>query len=157
MATATSSPVTDYRHEWFDIEDATYLNLAAQSPMPKVAHRAVQTALEWKKNPHHMPDSAYFEVPNRIRASIAKLIGGKPEEIALTTGARTAQTTITPMMAVPISASLCRRKRTQRRSRNGGRGGLIDPGCCSECAGPRWRMPRPRPDWPAGRPTRSLD
>src|SRR5712675_1558261 len=89
MATATSFPVTDYRHEWFDIEGATYLNLAAQSPMPKVAHRAVQAALEWKKNPHHMPDSAYFEVPNRIRASIAKLIGGKPEEIALTTGAST--------------------------------------------------------------------
>jgi len=36
-----------------------------------------------------MPDSAYFEVPNRIRASIAKLIGGKPEEIALTSGAST--------------------------------------------------------------------
>jgi len=87
MATATSSPVTDYRQEWFEIEDATYLNLAAQSPMPRVAHRAVQTAIEWKKNPHHIPDSAYFEVPNRIRASIAKLIGGQPEEIALTTGA----------------------------------------------------------------------
>jgi cysteine desulfurase / selenocysteine lyase len=87
MATATSSPITDYRQEWFEIEDATYLNLAAQSPMPKVAHRAVQAAIEWKKNPHHIPDSAYFEVPNRIRASIAKLIGGQPEEIALTTGA----------------------------------------------------------------------
>jgi cysteine desulfurase / selenocysteine lyase len=87
MATATSSPITDYRQEWFEIEDATYLNLAAQSPMPKVAHRAVQAAIEWKKNPHHISDSAYFEVPNRIRASIAKLIGGKEEEIALTTGA----------------------------------------------------------------------
>src|SRR4029077_2968514 len=87
MATATSSPVTDYRQEWFEIENATYLNLAAQSPMPKVALRAVQTAIEWKKNPHHIPDSAYFEVPNRIRASVATLIGGQPEEIALTTGA----------------------------------------------------------------------
>jgi selenocysteine lyase/cysteine desulfurase len=87
MATATSSTITDYRQEWFEIEDATYLNLAAQSPMPKIAHRAVQTAIEWKKNPHHIPDSAYFEVPNRIRASIATLIGGQPEEIALTTGA----------------------------------------------------------------------
>ena len=87
MATATTSPITDYRHEWFEIEDATYLNLAAQSPMPKVAHRAVQTAIEWKKFPHHIADSAYFEVPNRIRASIAKLIGASSEEIALTTGA----------------------------------------------------------------------
>ena len=87
MATATTSPITDYRQEWFEIEDATYLNLAAQSPMPKVAHRAVQTAIEWKKFPHHIADSAYFEVPNRIRASIAKLIGASSEEIALTTGA----------------------------------------------------------------------
>jgi cysteine desulfurase / selenocysteine lyase len=87
MATATANPVTDYRQEWFEIEDATYLNLAAQSPMPKAAHRAVQTAIEWKKFPHRITDSAYFEVPDRIRASIAKLIGGQPEDVALTTGA----------------------------------------------------------------------
>src|SRR5258708_8384419 len=36
-----------------------------------------------------MPDSAHFEGPHRIRASIAELIGGRPEEIALTTGAST--------------------------------------------------------------------
>jgi cysteine desulfurase / selenocysteine lyase len=93
MATATSL-TTDYRQEWFEIEDATYLNLAAQSPMPKVAHRAVQTAIEWKKNPHHIPDCAYFEVPDRIRASIAQLIGGHPEEIALTTGASTGMSAV---------------------------------------------------------------
>ena len=87
MATATSSLITDYRQEWFEIEDATYLNLAAQAPMPKSAHRAVQIAIEWKKFPHRITDAAYFEVPNRIRASIAKLIGAKEEEIALTTGA----------------------------------------------------------------------
>jgi len=45
MATATTSLITDYRQEWFEIEDATYLNLAAQAPMPKSAHRAVQTAI----------------------------------------------------------------------------------------------------------------
>ena len=94
MATATTPLRTDYRQEWFEIEDATYLNLAAQSPMPKVAHRAVQAAIEWKKNPHHMPDSAYFEVPNRIRASIAKLIGGQSEEVALTTGASTGMSAV---------------------------------------------------------------
>jgi len=69
------------------MEDATYLNLASQSPMPKVSIRAVQAALEANKFPHQKPDSTFFEVPNRIRASIAKLIGGKPEEIALTSGA----------------------------------------------------------------------
>src|ERR1700719_1984365 len=94
LATAITSRITDYRHEWFEIEDATYLNLASQSPMPKVAHRAVQTAIEWKKFPHHTAESANFEVPNRIRASVAKLIGAKPEEIALTTGASTGMSAV---------------------------------------------------------------
>lgn len=87
MSSTAISPQTDWRQEWFEIEDATYLNLAGESPMPKVSIRAVQAALEAKKYPHHKPDSTFFEVPNRIRASIAKLIGGKPEEIALTSGA----------------------------------------------------------------------
>ena len=86
MATATS-PITDYRQEWFEIEDVTYLNVAAQSPMPKASHRAVQTAIEWKKFPHRITDAAYFDVPNRVRESIAKLIGARSEEIALTCGA----------------------------------------------------------------------
>jgi cysteine desulfurase / selenocysteine lyase len=87
MATATASHLTDWRQEWFEIEDATYLNLAGQAPMPKVSIRAVQAALEAKKYPHHVADSTFYEVPNRIRASIAKLLGGKPEEVALTSGA----------------------------------------------------------------------
>jgi cysteine desulfurase/selenocysteine lyase len=86
MAT-TGSMQTDWRQEWFEIEDATYLNVSGQAPMPRVSIRAVQAALEAKKYPHHMADSTYFEVPNRIRASIARLIGGKPEEVALTSGA----------------------------------------------------------------------
>jgi selenocysteine lyase/cysteine desulfurase len=87
MATATTFLHTDWRQEWFEIEDATYLNLASQAPMPRVTIRAVQAAIEADKYPHHQSDSTFFEVPNRIRASIAKLIGGKPEEIAITTGA----------------------------------------------------------------------
>ena len=94
MATATASPITDWRQEWFEIDDAIYLNLAGQSPMPKVAHRAVQTAIEWKKFPHRIADSAYFEIPNRIRASIAQLIGGKPEAVALTSGASTGMSAV---------------------------------------------------------------
>ncbi|GAC1626207.1 MAG: aminotransferase class V-fold PLP-dependent enzyme [Candidatus Acidiferrum sp.] len=87
MTTAATSLQTDWRQEWFGIEDAAYLNAAGQAPMPKVSLKAVQTAIEWKTYPHKMPDTAYFDVPNQIRASIAKLIGAKAEEIALTTGA----------------------------------------------------------------------
>src|SRR5438874_1041434 len=87
MATTTTSPETDWRQEWFEFEDATYLNLAGQSPLPRVSVRAVEAALEAKKFPHHKTDATYFEVPDRIRECIAKLIGGKPAEIALTSGA----------------------------------------------------------------------
>ena len=87
MASTTISPQIDWRQEWFEFEDATYLNLAGQSPLPRVSIRAVQAALEAKKFPHHKTDATYFEVPTRIRECLAKLIGGKPEEIALTSGA----------------------------------------------------------------------
>src|ERR1700704_4341665 len=90
MATATSSPAqTNWREEWFEFENATYLNVAGNGPMPKVSLKAAQAAMEWKKFPERVPDEAYFDVPNRIRASIAELIGANAEEIALTTGAST--------------------------------------------------------------------
>jgi len=89
MATATTTPRTDWRQEWHEFEDATYLNLASQAPMPKVSLKAVQAALEDKKFPHHKPDSTFFELPGRIRANIAKIINANPEDIAVTTGATT--------------------------------------------------------------------
>lgn len=90
MATATAGLVqSNWREEWFEFENATYLNVAGNGPMPKVSLRAAQAAIEWKKFPQRVPDEAYFDVPNRIRASVAALIGAKAEEIALTTGAST--------------------------------------------------------------------
>jgi cysteine desulfurase/selenocysteine lyase len=87
MATSSISVHTDWREEWFEFEDATYLNLASQSPMPKVSLRAIQSAMADNKHPHHRTDSVFYEIPNRIRVNIAQLIGAKPEEIAVTTGA----------------------------------------------------------------------
>jgi selenocysteine lyase/cysteine desulfurase len=90
MATAITIPIqTNWRDEWFEFENATYLNVAGNGPMPKVSVKAAQAAVEWKKFPQRVPDEAYFDVPNRIRASIAQLIGANAEEIALTTGAST--------------------------------------------------------------------
>src|SRR5260370_7355338 len=55
--------------------------------MPRASLGDGQSAMEAKKYAHPNPDSSFFEVPNRIRAAIARLIGGKADEIALTTGA----------------------------------------------------------------------
>src|SRR5271155_4142848 len=87
MASIAAPLRTDWRKEWFEIEDAVYLNTAMQSAMPKVSVRAVLEAIEGKKFPHRMSQVAHFEVPVRVRAAIAELIGAQPEEIALTTGA----------------------------------------------------------------------
>jgi cysteine desulfurase / selenocysteine lyase len=80
---------TDWKNEWFQIEDATYLNTAAHTVMPRVSIRAVERSLEAKKFPHRVDDSLWFEAPVRIRSSLAKMIGAKREEIAVTTGAST--------------------------------------------------------------------
>ena len=77
----------DYRSEFADFGDVAYLNASLQGPLPLVAVRAAQEALEWKKRPDVMADSVYFELPDRIREKVSRLIGGKPEEFAVTSGA----------------------------------------------------------------------
>lgn len=77
----------DYRSEFADFEGVAYLNASLQGPMPLAAAREAQTALEWKKHPYVLPDSAYFDLPDRIREKTARLIGARPDEIAVTSGA----------------------------------------------------------------------
>jgi selenocysteine lyase/cysteine desulfurase len=77
------------RNEWFPFDDGIYLNTAAEGVMPRAAVEAVGQVIEAKKYPHRWPITAeaYFEVPARLRLSLARLVGGHPDEIALTTGA----------------------------------------------------------------------
>jgi selenocysteine lyase/cysteine desulfurase len=79
--------VTDYRSEFADFEGVAYLNAALQGPMPLAAAREAQAALEWKKRPDRLTDTAYFDLPDRIREKVSRVIGARPEEIAVTTGA----------------------------------------------------------------------
>jgi selenocysteine lyase/cysteine desulfurase len=78
---------TDYRSEFSDFEGVAYLNASLQGPMPLGAVKEVLAALEWKKRPDRLADSAYFDLPDRVREQVAHLIGAKSEEIAVTTGA----------------------------------------------------------------------
>jgi glutaredoxin len=63
----TTQVVTNWKKEWFEIEDATYLNTAAHTVMPRVSIRAVEHALEAKKFPHRVDESVWFEAPVRIQ------------------------------------------------------------------------------------------
>jgi len=87
MGTGTAVWATNYRSEFADFEGVTYLNAALQGPLPLDAARQAQAALEWKTHPYRLPDSVYFDLPDRIREKVARVIGGHIEEIAVTTGA----------------------------------------------------------------------
>ena len=77
----------DFRREFADFEGVTYLDAALQGPMPLRAIEASQAALEWKKRPDRVSDSLYFDLPDRIREKVARIIGATPDEIAVTSGA----------------------------------------------------------------------
>jgi kynureninase len=78
---------TDWRTERDAIDDATYLDTASRGPIPCAAVRAVLDSMDLHRRPHRVNDSTFFETPSRLRTSLAALIGARPAEIALTTGA----------------------------------------------------------------------
>jgi selenocysteine lyase/cysteine desulfurase len=88
----------DWKKEWCEIDDATYLNTASRGPMPRTILRAVQASLDAYRSPHRIGDGTFFDVPNRLRASLATLIGARPAEIALTTGASTGMATVSQLL-----------------------------------------------------------
>jgi selenocysteine lyase/cysteine desulfurase len=77
----------DYRSEFADFGSVSYMDVAYQGPLPLAAARAAQEALEWKKLPHLVPEGVYFDLPDRVREKIARLIGADPNQIAITSGA----------------------------------------------------------------------
>jgi cysteine desulfurase / selenocysteine lyase len=74
----------DRRADFHDFAGVTYLNCATQGPMPRVATAAVEAALDLKRNPYRIAESDYFLYPDRYRQAVARLVGGRPEEIAVT-------------------------------------------------------------------------
>jgi selenocysteine lyase/cysteine desulfurase len=84
----------DWKNEWFPIEDATYLNFAAHAPIPRVALHAVQASVAAKSRPHIVDDQSFWSVARSLRRSLATLIGGSPDDIALTSGAGAGLATI---------------------------------------------------------------
>jgi selenocysteine lyase/cysteine desulfurase len=77
----------DYRREFADFEGVAYLNIANQGPLPLVAARAAQAAIEAKKLPYKITDNLYFDLPDRIRKNLAHFIGASADEMAITSGA----------------------------------------------------------------------
>ena len=60
-----------------------WLNTAHQGALPNAAAVELERALAWKRSPHRIPDEAFTDVPQRLRVLLARLVGGRPDEIVL--------------------------------------------------------------------------
>lgn len=87
MDLTQTQTAVDWREEFGDWENRIYLDCAAQGPFPRVTIRAVEQALALKKHPERITSELYFELPDETRSVLARLIGARPSEIALTAGA----------------------------------------------------------------------
>jgi selenocysteine lyase/cysteine desulfurase len=82
-----TATAVDWREEFWDFEDRIYLDCANHGPFPRATIRAVEEALALKKCPERITNEFYVELPEQTRTALAQLIGARPAEIALTTGA----------------------------------------------------------------------
>lgn len=78
---------TEWRRLWCDLGPGVFLNFAGHAAMPRVALEAACRAAQAKAVPVGGDAEDFFAVSDRVRASIAALLNGRPEDIALTTGA----------------------------------------------------------------------
>jgi selenocysteine lyase/cysteine desulfurase len=69
--------------EAFGLSDRAWLNTAHQGPLPLVAAQAAREAIEQKLDPRLLPEEAFFEVPQRLRATLGRLVGADPRGIVL--------------------------------------------------------------------------
>jgi selenocysteine lyase/cysteine desulfurase len=77
----------DYRSQFADFGETTYLNCAYQGVFPLTAVARGHEAIELKCHPERMDPTEYFDLPQRVRNHLAAIIGSDDKEIALTSGA----------------------------------------------------------------------
>jgi selenocysteine lyase/cysteine desulfurase len=63
-----------------------WLDTAHQGALPRVAAEAARAAVDWKLDPRQLTTERFAEVPGRVRAAAARLLGVEVEDVALTNG-----------------------------------------------------------------------
>lgn len=72
-----------YGLEFGPFGERIWFNCAHQGPLPRIAVQAAEEVLRQKVTPHLIEDDDFVAVPNRLKVSLARLIGASPEEIIL--------------------------------------------------------------------------
>ncbi len=69
-------------------EDRVWLNASHQGPLPLKAAEAVAEMVKWKLEPHHLkPSAAFSDLIDRLRSSLAGLIGANEDAVVLANSA----------------------------------------------------------------------
>jgi len=88
MATLEADrPTLDYRRDFADFSPIVYLNCAYQGPFPRATVARIHESCDLKFRPDRLGERDYFDLPERVRARLARLVGADAEEIALTNSA----------------------------------------------------------------------
>lgn len=64
-----------------------WLNAAHQGPLPLAGVEAASEALRWKLQPHHLTAERFQEVPERLRATLGRLLATPADQIAIANSA----------------------------------------------------------------------
>jgi selenocysteine lyase/cysteine desulfurase len=72
---------------WADLGGATFLNFAGHAAMPRMAVAAACGSAALKGRPVGGDAAGFFDASERVRSSLAQLLGARASDIALTTGA----------------------------------------------------------------------
>jgi cysteine desulfurase / selenocysteine lyase len=64
-------------------DDRVWFNTAHQGPLPRPAVEAAARAAALKSAPHRIADDDFSEIPERLRALLARLVGSPAEQIVL--------------------------------------------------------------------------
>lgn len=76
----------DLRGVFADFGGRVWLNCSHQGALPLRAAAAAAEAVGWKMRPWEMTGERFSEVPSRLRAALARLLGVDAQSLALTNG-----------------------------------------------------------------------
>lgn len=73
----------DYTKDFSLKSRHTWLNVASEGPLPKIANKALQQAIEWKSSPHLLTVPKFQQVPLELKKTISRLIHVDKEDVIL--------------------------------------------------------------------------
>jgi len=77
------SVTKSYANDFSLIQNHVWLNVASEGPLPKMAQRALQEAVQWKNSPHLLTIAKFQQVPYELKQSIATLLHVEPQDVIL--------------------------------------------------------------------------